>query len=256
MLVPEFTRNAPLLQCVRVCMQLKIVLRAGLPVLVCAVAFCANEVWNNKVSSRWTEADAKLILTNSPWAKQVKTKTAQSGMGRRAGVSRGGGMGGRRYPTGGRGGRGGENASMSALVRWESARPVQEAEARLQNLHAAGGPSDAKEAPNPDEKHYVVSVIGLRPPGRQSGDDGGSRQIRDQLLTTTQLVRKNKTPIGPDDVKVKTQDGANEIQFFFPKTNPISQDDKEVTFHTVIGRMTVENKFQLKSMTRNKRLEL
>jgi len=213
-------------------MQLTTVLRAGLPVIACGVAFCANEVWNTKVSSHWSEADANLILNNSPWAKQVKTKTTQSA--------------GRRYPTGGRGGRGGANDwSISALVRWESARPVQEAEARLHDLHGASGSSEAKEA---GEKHYVVSVIGLRP--------SGSQQLRDQLLTTTQLVRKNKTPIGPDDVKVKTQEGANEIQFFFPKTSPISQDDKEVTFHTVIGRMTVENKFQLKSMTRNRRLEL
>ena len=168
-------------------------------------------------------------------------------------MSRGGGMGGRRYPTGGRGRRGGgNNGSTSALVRWESAGPVQEAEARLRSLHAAGDSSEAKEAPNPDEKYYVVSVIGLRPPGRQSGEGGGSRQIRDQLLTTTQLVRKNKTPIGPDDVKVKTQDGANEIQFFFfTKTSPISLDDKEVTFHTVIGPMTVEDKFDLKKMTRS-----
>ena len=135
---------------------------------------------------------------------------------------------------------------MSALVRWESAGPVQEAEARLHDLHAGGGSSEVKSEAG--EKHYVVSVIGLRP--------SGSGQLRDQLLTTTQLVRKNKTPIGPDDVKVKTLEGANEIQFFFPKTSPISQDDKEVTFHTVIGRMTVENKFQLKSMTRNRRLEL
>jgi len=62
--------------------------------------------------------------------------------------------------------------------------------------------------------------------------------------------------IGPDDIKVKTQGGANEIQFFFPTTSPIYKDDKEVTFHSVIGRMTVENKFQLKNMTRNKKLEL
>ena len=75
------------------CMQLKIVLRAGLPVIACTVAFCANEVWNTKVSSHWTEAEANLILNNSPWAKQVKTKTAQSGVGRRPGGSRAGGMG-------------------------------------------------------------------------------------------------------------------------------------------------------------------
>jgi len=103
------------------------------------------------------------------------------------------------------------------------------------------------------DKHYVVSVIGLRASGRQNGRN---ESLRDQLLTTTQLVRKNKTPIGPDDVKVKTEDGANEIQFFFPKTSPISIEDKEVTFRSVIGRMTVEDKFDLKKMTRSGRLEL
>src|SRR6185295_9595312 len=112
------------------------VLRAGLPLIACTVAFCANEVWNTKVSSRWTEADANLILNNSPWAKQVKTTAAQS-VARRAGPGTRG-MGGRR------GGRiDGNTATMSALVRWESARPVQEAEARLQDLHAAGNPSES-----------------------------------------------------------------------------------------------------------------
>ena len=236
-------------------MRPKIVLRTGLPLIACAAAFCATEVWNTKVSSHWTEAEANLILNNSPWAKQVKTKTAQSGGARRSGGGRGGGMGrrggiggypgGGYPPAGGGGGRGGaNNAPMSALVRWESAKPVQEAETRLQNLSAPADSKPAsdsagKEAPNPFENHYVVSVIGLRATGRQNGrnqgDDGGSRQMRDQLLTTTQLVRKNKTPIGPDDVKVKTDGGASEIQFFFPNTSPISQDDKEVTFHTVIG---------------------
>ncbi len=228
-------------------MQLKIVLRAGMPVVACAVAFCATEVWNTKVSSRWTAADANLILNNSPWAKQVKTKTAASGGARR------GGMGRRRdgYPTGGRGGA--NNSPMSALVRWESAKPVQEAETRVRELNAPADSKPASGSADPFEKHYVVSVIGLRASGRQSGR---SESRRDQLLTTTQLVRKNKTPIGPDDVKVKTEDGANEIQFFFPKTSPISIEDKEVTFHSVIGRMTVEDKFDLKKMTRSGRLEL
>ena len=66
-------------------MQMKIVWRAGLPIMACAVAFCATEVWNTKVSSHWTEAEANLILNNSPWAKQVKTKSASSGVMRRGG---------------------------------------------------------------------------------------------------------------------------------------------------------------------------
>jgi hypothetical protein len=254
-----------------IAMQSKTVLRAALPAIACAVAFCAAEVWNTKDSRIWTEAEANLILNNSPWAKQVKTKSAQSG-GAQPGGRRGGGMGRRggmggpgSYPRGGGGGRGGEaNAPMSAVVRWESAKPVQEAEARLKKLsNSENSRAGDKSSANPFENHYVVSVIGLRPEGRQGGrnqgdeaDGGGSRQMRDQLMTYTQLVLKNKAPMGPDDIKVNTQGGASEIQFFFPKTSPITPDDKEVTFQTTIGRMKLENKFDLKKMTRNKKLEI
>jgi len=251
-------------------MQSKTVLRAALPAIACAVAFCAAEVWNTKDSRIWTEAEANLILNNSPWAKQVKTKPAQAGgaqpggrigggMGRRGGMGRPGG-----YPrTSGR--RGGEaNAPMSAVVRWESAKPVQEAEARLKKLsNSENSPAGDKSSANPFENHYVVSVTGLRPEGRQGGrnqgdegDGGGSRQMRDQLMTYTQLVLKNKAPMGPDDIKVNTQGGASEIQFFFPKTSPITPNDKDVTFQTTIGRMKVENKFVLNNMTRNKMLDI
>jgi hypothetical protein len=240
-------------------MKMKIIWRAGLPVMSCAVAFCATEVWNTKVSSHWTEAEANLILKNSPWAKQVQTKSASSGVMRRGGGGRGGGMG-RRGGIGGYPGGGNSAPPMSALVRWESAQTVQEAEKRLQSLHSSEDAKPVDGSTSSFGNHYVVSVIGLRAAGRQNGrnqsDEGGSRQLRDQLMTTTQLVLKNRAPIGPDDVKVKTQGGENEIEFFFPKSSPISKDDKEVTFHSVIGRMTVENKFQLKNMTRNKKLEL
>ena len=49
-------------------------------------------------------------------------------------------------------------------------------------------------------------------------------------MSTTQLVIKNKTPISPDDVKFITDRGQSEIRFLFPKTSPITADDKEVTF--------------------------
>jgi len=179
-------------------------------------------------------------------------------MGRRGGIG---------YPGGGRGGGGrtSNEQPMSAVVRWESAKPVQEAETRLQKLSASPDikPAEPKPAANPFENHYVISVIGLRAAagGRQGGrswsDDGGDAgQLRDQLLTYTQLVMKNRAPLSPGDIKVKNRDGANEIQFFFPKTSPITKDNKGVTFKTTIGRLKVENKFDLKKMTRNKKLEL
>ncbi len=251
-------------------MRSKTLLRALLPVWAGAVAFCATEVWNVKDSSIWTDAEANSILNKSPWAKQVKAQGAQGGQARRGGrgMGRRGGMG---YPGGGYPGGGGRASTqpMNVVVRWESAKPVQEAEARLRKLN---GPSDSKPtdgsvepgpAANPFETDYVISGIGLRGAAgggrgrRNQSDDGGSDgQVRDQLLTYTQLVMKNKTPLSPDDIKVKNLDGGNEIQFFFAKTSPITKDDKEVTFKTTIGRMKVENKFELKNMTRNKKLEL
>lgn len=157
---------------------------------------------------------------------------------------------------------------MSALIRWESAQPVQQAEARLKSLNApsdskpADGQADAKQETKASD-HYVVAVIGLRAPGsryRNNDDDSDrsstSSQSRDQLMTYTQLVIKNKAPIGPDDVKINNANGQNEIEFFFPKTSPITAADKEVTFQTRIGNQKVENKFELKKMTRNGKLEL
>lgn len=245
-------------------MQSTTILRAALPVLACAAVFGATEVWNIKDSSIWTDAEANSILNKSPWAKQVKAQAGQGGqaqrggrgMGRRGGMGYPGGGGG--YPGGGRGGQ--TNAQpMNVVVRWESAKPVREAEARLQKLNASSSDSENKPAVTSFENHYVISVIGLRAGsgGRNQSDDGGSAgQARDQLLTYTQLVLKNKAPLSPDDIKVKNRDGANEIQFFFAKTSPITMDDKEVTFRTTINRLKVEDKFDLKKMTRNKKLEL
>jgi hypothetical protein len=253
------------------------ILRAGLPLVACAAAFCATEVWNTKDSAVWTTEDANIILNNSPWAKQIKVSPAGSGPVRRGGGGgmgrRGGGMGypgggypGGGYPGGGGGRGGGGSASsmpMTVVVRWESAKPIQEAEKRLQNNNAQPD-GDSKPEANPFENHYVVSVIGVRLPDRQSsrddqdsgGSSGGSSQTKDQLMSTTQLVSKGKVLLSPDNIKFDMRNGENQIQFFFPKTTPISLDDKEVTFHSMINRAKVENKFNLKKMTRNKKLEL
>ena len=153
---------------------------------------------------------------------------------------------------------------MTVVVRWESAKPIQEAEKRLQNNNAQPD-GDSKPEANPFENHYVISVIGVRLPGRQGSRDddqdsgssrGGSSQMKDQLMSTTQLVSKGRVLLSPDNIKFNMRNGENQVLFFFPKTTPISMDDKEVTFHAMINRMKIENKFNLKKMTRNKKLEL
>src|SRR5260370_26616338 len=122
-------------------MKPKTILRAALPAFACAVAFCANEVWNIKDSSIWTDSEANLILNNSPWAKQVKAKPAQAGAVRRGGGGRGmGRRGGIRYPRGGGGtrpGGGGRTPShqpMNAPRPWATPQPVPKAATRPPKL--------------------------------------------------------------------------------------------------------------------------
>src|SRR5882724_9305873 len=122
--------------CTAVTMRPKTILRATLPFLACSAVFGTAEIWNTKDSSIWTDAEANSILNNSPWAKQAKAQPAQGALaprGGRGGMGRRGGMG---YPGGGRGGRT-NTQPMSVVVRWESAKPVQEAEVRLQKLNAS-----------------------------------------------------------------------------------------------------------------------
>src|SRR5260370_40091784 len=102
-------------------MEQKTILRAGLPFIACAAAFCATEVWNTKDPAVWTTEDANIILNNSPWAKQIKISPAGSGQARRGG-----------YPGGGRRGGGGANRTpVNGVVGWGSGQPVQTARKRL-----------------------------------------------------------------------------------------------------------------------------
>lgn len=216
----------------------------------------------------WTAEDANTILNNSPWAKQIKITPPQSGTRRGGGMGRRGGMGypgggypGGGYPGGGqRRGSGGGGGAMpvEGTIRWESARPVQQAEARLKNLNppadaqAAETRAGEKPAAAPAD-HYVISLLGV---SARNGGGENNTQAFDQFMSGTQLVMKNKTPISPDDVKFLNENGQSEIRFFFPKTNPIAPGDKEVTFHTMVSRTKLEHKFDLKKMTRNGKLEL
>ena len=78
--------------------------------------------------------------------------------------------------------------------------------------------------------------------------------MKDMLMTGTQLVRKGKDPIAPANIVVNS--GASVVYFVFPKTDVISEDDKDVEFRMNIGRIQVKEKFSLKDMHFSGKLEL
>jgi hypothetical protein len=243
--------------------------------------FAANsDFWNKKEPAEWSSEEVDKLVTKSPWARQVNAASAavsrpysgSGGMGD-PGVGGGGGYpgagGGMGYPgsggigpgrgTGGGRGRSGGDAmpvSFTATVRWESAKPIQE----------------ALKAPLPEglAGAYVISVSGVPVvvPGRQhteSGDTestvskGLSDDVLERIKELTYLEPKGKSAAQPSVVRkgAITSSGTPTLLFGFPReVLPLTADDKEVVFTTQLGKIEIRTKFNLKDMMYHKELAL
>jgi hypothetical protein len=154
---------------------------------------------------------------------------------------------------------------MNLTIRWDSALPVQQALKR----RGAGETEELKAVTDAAEKYYVVSVLGFRlprqrtrsndpnDPDAQNSDDAEDRSqsrdhntdaLRSQLMEGAQLAPKGGSSIYAQDVQIEGTDGSGTIRFLFPRTNPISADDKEVDFILDVRRIKVEEKFKLSDM--------
>jgi len=193
------------------------------------------------------------------------------------------------YPGGGPGtddgnnGDPAQNEPMNLTIRWESALPIQHALMR-QGASASG---ELKATADATEKYYVIEVLGLRTPrlrnrgvvdaddqddngtngginGDDRGGDSGQRRgrnqsndaLRSQLLDGAQLAPKGKSSISAADVQIEGPAGIDGVRFLFPRTNPISPDDKEVEFILNIRRIKVDEKFKLSDMQYQGKLAL
>ena len=76
----------------------------------------------------------------------------------------------------------------------------------------------------------------------------------DQLVAVTSITVKGKPVLTPEKIEYG-RDGTS-LLFTFPRTSPISLDDKEVEFATKIGAMEVRRKFKLKDMVYQGKLAL
>ncbi len=240
------------------------------------LAVYAADFWKDKAYTQWSDDEVNKMLSDSPWAQNTKTTMegqqpmGQRGMGRRGGMGGGGwgGMGG-----GGMGGprRGGPmgGSTMPAItvtVRWQSALPEREALLRQAGVTKTDDSAAAAKltAPAPG---YVIAIVGLplTPPSRDSGvyqrggdSDSDSSSNRDpdldRMKSATYLNRKDRPSLFPDKIE-RDKDGAT-ILVTFPKTTPISLDDKEVEFVSRYGAMQIKRKFKLKDMRYQGKLEL
>jgi len=269
----------------------------GIPAGLSAIsawAFAAKEFWETKPSSEWSSEEVDRMLTKSPWAKEavVSFNGGRGGFGsgdgttgRRGGIGGGGiggggigggipgigGTGGRRYPgqggpvgagpsgPAGPGQSGSGRQQFNGTVRWESARPIQEA-LRL---------GSSEEGTNPDfEKYYVINLLGELPmmgAGRRRGDNSSSddddpaqKERRIEMLKEFTKLEHKDGSVFLEKIEQGSRIGrpGPGTLFYFSKLDGISLDDKQVTFVTKLGPVEVRTKFTPKDMLYHGKLAL
>ncbi len=220
---------------------LRICLCSAAGVLVAA----GQQPWNGRKPAEWTEADARRILTDSPWAKPTPAEFSKSSGSYRRGASlglggisiSGAGMGGRRSGRAGAPPEGEFRQPPKLTLRWESALPVQEAE--LKARHA--------NAPSVDENSYTLAVVGI--PEAMVSDNSHTKP-------QGELKREGKKTIKASDIQVLTLDEGNIVLFLFPRSKEVSKADGRIMFEGRFGPLEFKQTFELDQMVYNGKLEL
>lgn len=216
------------------------------------------EAWRTKPVAEWTERDALQVLERSPWAKmtvagiarrQTEDERRQGGnMGQPTGVGYDG-IDDRRVrpvlPS---------NVFMPAptppsrtqvirlLVRWESAMPVQAAELK----RSEGQP------PTLSDDGYSIAVYGV-PFTDAKGDP---LQLARFFNESSFLRREGKKDVHPIRVEAFELERSTVVVFLFPYSAEISKRDGIVEFDALIGRLQVQQKFNVADMQFQGKLQL
>jgi hypothetical protein len=239
-----------------------------------AVSLLAADFWQSKPFTDWNDKDVQKMLQSSPWSKPFSVALAGGGNGSTAGRRAGTGNSGSSNPTAPIGGpagtadqsglgryKGGDSGAeggpgglptINMTVRWQSAMPVREAIVKAKYGNEAGTSAEAKKALEERVDHYIISIGGLPKTALQGDPD----ELKKQMLAQATLAIKGRDPIKPVDFMTGNVGPTAEVMFAFPKSTPITEDDKEVEFSVRIGDFNIRQKFRLKDMLVNGKLDL
>ena len=257
---------------------MKQVRRLGILACCCALALFGEDFWLKKPYTDWADKEAAKLLQNSPWARPVSLSlsgpSAPPGEDAEQGTRgrRGGGGGGMGEMTGGAAdmpnmngpnsrGRGsgqpgqlesGNRASIMVTVRWQSALVVRQAIVISKLGREKATSEQATKFLKQDPPGYIIGLIGV-PAGMARIP---AERLNEIAKTSAALHIKDQDPIPAVKAEVVTHDREAEIYFVFPKSTPITLDDKEVEFAVKLGQVEVKRKFRLKDMMVGEKLEL
>lgn len=240
-----------------------------------SVSLWAADFWQSKKFMEWNEKDVQKMLDNSPWAKQVTVALGDfASPGGRGGGKKGGngrsGMGeitsnpqapGAMEDSGRGGGHGGRSDDDMATgitptaqltVRWQSATPIKQALVRARYGAEATTSPEAKKILEQVEPNYVIVVSGLT----REALRGDTDSIKKKILAESSLAVKGKDSIKPIDFMLQRSAKGVDAYFAFPRSAALSVDDKEVEFLSKFHSMIIKQRFVLKSMVIDGKLEL
>ena len=226
-----------------------------------ALPAARKEFWENKDPAEWSDEEKRILLGQSPWAREgivrfeVELKGARA-TGSYEGVARPGGG----VPGANPGATPGAIASVpigeppppvpstdtgqsvrfKVLARWESAKPVR----------LAGGP----EMPEGTAQFYIIRLRGmplLPPPKGKDGDSvpNPNQGMLDAIQQNSRIERKNKIAISCAHLLTGSGESATELLLLFARgTDPITVGEKAVTLESRFGPFHLSVKFPLKDM--------
>jgi hypothetical protein len=211
--------------------------------------------WKSKQMEQWSEQDAKLILTNSPWVQKM-TPALMPPLNedqRRQGGQMGGGDGigmvpftpstligiGQSPAAGKRGRRPTQVATIE--IRWESARAVRTAEVKAHE----------QDPPALDERTYAIAIYDV------PGVDINQTALPFQLKKDAFLKCEGKKDLRASQVDLLPQEGGlSTIVYRFPRSEEFTTADERITFLALLGRLSVAQYFYTAEMTIQGKLEL
>ena len=229
---------------------------AAITVLM-GVGLAAAEFWETKPFLMWSDKEAERMITDSPWAQKLfvvvpsSPQPEDSGTGRLntggGGGGDGGGGGGGGGGGRGGGGGGGGGGQLRLTITWRSALPIKQAVVR--GGVGLGGvvTSPTQAVLDQKEAYYVITIAGVpRNYQRQTG-----------TLKASSVLRRDKKPnIEAADVRVEQDQGNLLLGLFFPRTDAITIEDKEVEVYTKLGTVELKKKFKIKDMIFKSQLEM
>lgn len=223
----------------------------ALPAAACmfAVSLLSADFWQSKPFTEWNDKDVQKLLQSSPWARPLSV-SGPPGSASAVGADAVGGL--TAHKSVNPGNSGAPPAPITLVVRWQSAKPVRQAAVKAKYGNEAGTSPEAKHALDAPMDHYVISICGLP----ANAFDGNADHLRQEMMAQGMLVIKGKEPIRPVDFVMEGGGHGAQGTFVFPKTNPITEDDKEAEFVVKIRDYSIRQKFHLKDMVYNGKLDL